>query len=146
MQSPKLKVYCEPGAILPSRAHASDSGYDLTIIAEHSRLPNGVILYKTGLRLVPGPGYYTEIVARSSLMKFGYMLANSVGIIDNEYRGELLVALVAFNPRAEPLTLPLRAAQLIPRKIAQVELVDATAEGQELPESERGSGGFGSTG
>jgi dUTP pyrophosphatase len=131
-----------PNAIMPSKAHASDSGFDVTVVDVHKKLPNGVTLFKTGLRLAPNPGYYTDLVARSSLMKYGYMLANGVGVIDNSYRGPLLVALLKFDPEASDLTLPLRVAQLIPRKIIDVEVKEV----DKVDDTMRGDGGFGSTG
>jgi len=131
-----------PDAVLPTKAHASDSGFDITIVAIHKTLPNGVTLFKTGLRLSPPPGIYTDLVARSSLMKYGYMLANNVGIIDNSYRGPLLVGLWKFDPDAPDLTLPMRVAQLIPRKVLNIEI----SEVDSVVETVRGDGGFGSTG
>ena len=131
-----------PEAVLPSKAHDSDSGIDVTIIDVYKKLAGGVTLFQTGLRLAPDPGYYTDLVARSSLMKYGYMLANGVGIIDNSYRGPLLVALLKFDPTSPDLTLPMRVAQLVPRKIVDVEVVEMTS----LDQTDRGDGGFGSTG
>jgi dUTP pyrophosphatase len=69
-------------------------------------------------------------------------MANSFGVIDRAYRGEILVPLIKLDPQAPDLELPCRIAQLIPRPIVHVEwvLVD------NLDETERGEGGFGSTG
>jgi len=131
-----------PDAVLPTKAHDSDSGFDITIVAVHKELRGGITLFDTGLRLAPDPGYYTDLVARSSLMKYGYMLANGVGIIDNSYRGPLLVALRKFDPLAKDLRLPMRVAQLIPRKIINVEIRQV----KDVSETTRGDGGFGSTG
>lgn len=142
-RQPRLRVKTSrEDAVIPSKGHASDSGYDVTVVAVARQLGNGVTLYDTGLSLAPQDGYYTELVARSSLMKSGYMLANGVGIIDNQYRGPLLVALYKFDAAAADLELPARVAQLIPRRIISfdVELVD------ELDDTVRGDGGFGSTG
>ena len=132
----------DPAAVLPSKAHASDAGLDITIISIFKTLPNGVVLYNTGLRLAPEPGYYTDLVARSSLMKTGHMLANGVGIIDCDYRGPLLVALWKFDPDAPALTLPARVAQLIPRQVVNV----VVQQVDDVTETVRGAGGFGSSG
>ena len=103
---------------------------------------NGVKLYDTGLSIAPGKGYYVDLVARSSLMKQGYMLANGIGIIDNHYRGPLLVGLFKFDEKASDLVLPMRVAQLIPRKIINLGVVPV----EDLGTTKRGEGGFGSTG
>jgi dUTP pyrophosphatase len=143
--TPSIKIFRDSdAAILPTRAHDTDSGFDITIIGVHSKISDDVTLFKTGLRIVPEPGYYTEIVARSSLMKLGYMLANNIGIIDNRYRGELLVALYKFNQNLPDIQLPIRAAQFIPRKIINVDVIDITDE--QITTTDRGAGGFGSTG
>lgn len=75
-------------------------------------------------------------------MKLGYMLANGIGIIDNHYRGPLLVGLLKFDPTAADLELPLRVAQLIPRQIISLDIQIV----EDLDETQRGKGGFGSTG
>ena len=129
-------------AVLPTRAHESDSGFDVTVVEVFKKLSDRVTLYNTGLRIAPDEGYYTELVARSSLMKSGYMLANNVGIIDNSYRGPLIVALYKFDENSPELTLPARVAQLIPRQIVNIDIIPVNS----LTETVRGDGGFGSTG
>jgi len=129
-------------AILPSRAHETDVGYDLTAISKHKVLQNGVILYDTGLSITPPPGFYIEIVPRSSISKTGYMLANSVGTIDPDYTGNLYIALVKIVPGSPEIPLPFTKCQFVLRKayygmIKEVDSLDST---------DRGSGGFGSTG
>lgn len=145
MSTPTLKVQrVHPDAIVPAKAHETDAGYDLTAIALHKQVNSVVALYDTGLKVVIDPGYYIEIVPRSSIIKSGYMLANSIGIIDNDYRGNLYVALAKIAPEAPPLTLPSKAFQLIIRKqydaasVVEVNDIDVT-------ETVRGTGGFGST-
>lgn len=129
-------------AVIPTKAHPSDSGYDITIIGVHKVLSPLVTLYKTGLQVAPSHGFYTELVARSSLMKSGYMLANNVGVLDESYRGEILVALYKFDPSMPDIQVPSRVAQLIVRQNIPsiVEVVE------QLSETVRGDGGFGSTG
>lgn len=130
-----------PDAVLPSKERVSDSGYDLTLLYEAKR-HGGVVLYGTGLVVEPPAGWYFDVVPRSSIVKRGYLLANSVGIIDRSYRGEILVPLWKADPSAPELELPARVAQLIPRPIVHFP-VDAV---ESLSRTERGSGGFGSTG
>jgi len=129
-------------AMIPTKAHDSDSGYDITVLEVYKELSPNVKLYDTGIKIAPKPGYYTELVGRSSLMKQGYMLANNVGIIDNTYRGPILVALYKFDPSLPDLELPMRVAQLIPRKIINMKFVEV----DNLDDTKRGEGGFGSTG
>jgi dUTP pyrophosphatase len=128
-------------AVTPSKAHKSDTGFDLTAISVFKRLPNGVILYDTGIAVKPPPNYYTEIIPRSSLSKTGWMLANSVGVIDYEYRGTLLIAMVRAVPDAPELELPFCRFQLVLRKLEPAIMMKV----DELDETVRGSGGFGST-
>jgi len=129
-------------AALPLIKHnASDSGYDVAVIKEVRKLGN-VTLYGTGIKVSPPFGYYFDLLPRSSIIKTGYMLANSVGVIDRSYVGEILVALIKTNPDAPDLALPARVVQLVPRPIVNLEIVQVT----ELSDSERGEAGFGSTG
>lgn len=143
IRQPMIKITRDhTDAVIPTKAHETDSGFDITIVEVHKTLPGGVTMYKTGLRIAPAAGYYTDLVARSSLMKHGYMLSNGVGIIDNSYRGPLMVALFKFDPDAPDLTLPMRVAQLVPRKIIDVDVIEVA----DLDDTERGGGGFGSSG
>lgn len=130
-----------PEARPPSKAHASDSGFDLTLVRE-GEAKGAVRLYRTGVSVQPPHGWYFDVVPRSSLIKTGYLLANSVGVIDRTYVGEILVPLLKVDPAAADLDLPARVVQLIPRPIVHfaVEEVDA------LDATRRSTGGFGSTG
>lgn len=128
-------------AVIPTKAHPSDTGFDLTAVKVHKELDNGVILYDTGISVCPPNGYYTEIVPRSSISKTGWMLANNIGIIDSSYTGNLLIALVPTSSRSQPLELPFCKCQLILRKLEYAEMVEVSS----LDETERGDGGFGST-
>jgi len=130
-------------AHIPTKAKFSDVGYDLTIIkSTNKKLASNCFLYDTGIRIAPEHGYYAEIVPRSSLSKSGYMLANSIGIVDPSYRGNLYVALIKIDPEAADITFPFRCCQLIFRKSYHLE----AAVVQDLNTTERGDGGFGSTG
>lgn len=129
-------------AVVPTKAHPTDVGYDLTVLSVHSKYPNGATLFDTGLVAVPPPGYYLEILPRSSLSKTGWMLANSVGVIDPNYRGKLLIALIKVNPDAPNLELPLKCCQLVLRKFEQADILEVDS----IDETDRGSGGFGSSG
>jgi deoxyuridine 5'-triphosphate nucleotidohydrolase len=128
-------------AVLPSKERVSDSGYDLTLLAARKVFGN-VTLFGTGLIVEPPEGWYLDVVPRSSIIKRGYILANSVGIIDRSYRGELMVPLIKLDTDAPDLELPARVAQIIPRPIVHF----AVREHGSLTATARGTGGFGSTG
>lgn len=129
-----------PDAVAPSKMRASDSGYDLTVVRllkKHGQ----VEFYDTGIKVQPAFGWYFDVVARSSLSKTGYMLANAVGVIDRTYTGTIVVPLIKVDPASLELELPARIAQMIPRPIVHVQFVQVDT----LDATERGSGGFGST-
>jgi deoxyuridine 5'-triphosphate nucleotidohydrolase len=139
----------EPEAVLPTKARLSDVGYDLTIIRKVKTLNSRTSLYDTGLSIRVPFGYYVEIVPRSSLSKTGYMLSNSMGIIDRSYQGNLLVALTRVADDAIDLDnqLPFRCCQLIFRRQEFIELVEHSLENNAFDTpSTREAGGFGSTG
>lgn len=130
------------GAVTPTKKHNTDAGFDLTLVKLLKVDDYGTEWYDTGIAVQPPSGYYFDLVGRSSLIKKGRQLANCVGIIDETYRGNIMVALTKLSPNAPDLELPNRACQLILRKWH-----DAPMEEREsLDDTERGSGGFGSTG
>jgi deoxyuridine 5'-triphosphate nucleotidohydrolase len=145
-------VKLQTDAVPPSKSRSSDSGFDLTairIVKEvrnielNSDIPAGkVVLYGTGIAVAPPHGWYFDLVPRSSVIKTGYLLANNVGVIDQAYRGEIMIALYKYDPSAPDLELPCRIAQIIPRPIMHMEAVEV----KELISTERGEGGFGSSG
>jgi|DEB19_MinimDraft_3_1074340.scaffolds.fasta_scaffold32138_1 deoxyuridine 5'-triphosphate nucleotidohydrolase len=141
---PILKVFkTDCDAVIPAKASYSDTGYDLTIIKEYKNLDSGVILYDTGIKLDIPNGYYVEIVPRSSISKSGYMLANNIGIIDQSYRGNLYVALIKINKDMPDIQLPCKCCQIIFKK---QEYVNLEISSEDFSNTNRGMGGFGSTG
>jgi len=86
-------------------------------------------------------GYYIEIVPRSSLSKSGYMLANSVGIIDSSYRGNIYIALIKIDDDAEEIQFPFRCCQFVVRKQYDMTFIQK----DEFDTTHRADGGFGST-
>jgi len=139
------KVYkIDPNAFIPSKGHESDVGYDLTIIKEYKQLTPSTILYDTGIKLNVDYGYYIEIVPRSSLSKSGYILSNSIGIIEKSYSGNLLVALTKIDKEMPDLVLPFKCCQLIfkPQISLLMKEMDNT---NTLEKTSRNGGGFGST-
>ena len=132
---------CKNNAIVPSKTRASDSGYDITII-DIVKDYGKTKLYGTGLKIQPSFGWYLDLVPRSSIVKSGYILTNSVGIIDRTYCGELMVALTKIDDSKPDIELPLKIAQIIPRQISHLDILNVDS----LEETDRGEGGFGSTG
>jgi deoxyuridine 5'-triphosphate nucleotidohydrolase len=127
-------------AIAPSKVNSSDSGYDLHLIKLLNKDGN-LEIYDTGIKVRPDFGWYFQLVGRSSIIKSGYMLANSVGIIDRGYIGTIKVALIKIRPDAQ-LTLPSRLVQIIPCPIINMSIINT----DDLEKTDRGQGGFGSTG
>ena len=135
-----VELLCDD-AVMPSKAHESDVGFDLTLISECKRFNDNLIMYDTGVKISPAYGFYTEVVPRSSLGKSGWLMANSVGIIDASYTGTLKVMLVRVTPNAPEPEMPFRACQLIMREQIHAELKLA-----KVGVTVRGAGGFGSSG
>jgi dUTP pyrophosphatase len=135
-------VKTDPYAVVPTVAHGTDSGFDLTATRLVRKGPGNVEVYGTGIRARPPEGFWFLLAPRSSISKTGYILANSVGVIDEGYRGEILVALRRVDETQPTIELPCRIAQLIPMKRWEfpVRVLDSFEES-----TERGEGGFGST-
>jgi deoxyuridine 5'-triphosphate nucleotidohydrolase len=141
---PLIKVYkTDKDAIIPSKAFEEDAGYDLTIIKKIKDFNSKTSLYDTGIKIEIDEGYYTEIVPRSSISKFGYILANNIGIIDNHYRGNLMIALTKIADDAPEIVFPFKCCQLIVRKQIFSTLIEITDDN--LSSTLRNDGGFGST-
>lgn len=140
---PKCKVIRkDPDAVFPFKSRLSDVGYDLTVIRKHKNLTSNTALYDTGIAIDIPFKYYAEIAPRSSLSKSGYMLSNSIGIIDPGYKGNLYIALTKVSPEVPEITFPFRCGQLIFKRQVYVDLIEA----ESTESSTRGEGGYGSTG
>jgi dUTP pyrophosphatase len=134
----------EPGAVLPIRAHASDAGLDLHSLEPCELAPGERASVRTGIAVELPEGHAGLVMARSGLAaRHGIALVNAPGLIDAGYRGELKVLLLNTD-REQSVSLEpgTRIAQLV---IIAVE-TPAVVEVSELSETERGAGGFGSTG
>jgi len=126
-------------AVTPRKGNSKAIGYDLTAIEVFKKLNSKTILYNTGIRVNVPDGYYTEIVPRSSLSKTGYMLSNSIGIIDPDYTDNLLIALTKIDENSPDIELPFTRCQLVLRKAEYYEIEEV----EDILETGRGS--FGST-
>ena len=108
MNSVKIGIkLLDNSAVVPSRAHDTDTGYDITFIGV-DKIVGDVIFFKTGISVEPPSGYYFEVVPRSSISKLPLEMANSIGIIDESYRGEIIVPVrvthqrMGTNPKSVP--------------------------------------------
>jgi dUTP pyrophosphatase len=135
-------VKVDEKAVVPTKAHINDIGYDLTCIGIFKILSSRTILYETGISVKPPEGYYLEILPRSSISKTSAVIANSVGVIDPTYRGTLKVAVKFLDDELPRFETPFCKFQLILRKTETFNLVEV----ESLNDTERGDGGFGSTG
>lgn len=131
----------DPQAVMPFKSRLSDVGYDLTVIRKHKDLTSNTALYDTGIAIEIPFKYYAEIVPRSSLSKSGYILSNSIGIIDPGYKGNLYIALTKVSPEVGEISFPFRCGQLIFKRQVYVSLLEAKMTSK----STRGDGGYGST-
>lgn len=130
-------------AIIPHKSRLSDAGFDLSIISVSKNINSNTIEYHTGLKIKIPNGYYVKIVPRSSLSKYGYILSNLTGIIDQGYTGELMVRLTQVSSDALPVEFPFRCCQLILEKQHYAIIEESSIE--ELEDTHRNTGGFGST-
>jgi dUTP pyrophosphatase len=140
---PTLKVKLSDGAEMPSYAHEGDACFDIKTLEGGIIPAKGSKTFHTGLSFDIPPGYKIDVFSRSSQgFKFGIRLKNVVGKIDSGYKGELLVALA--NDSDTDYSV------LKGDRIAQAELMPIYKaifeEVQGLSESDRGTGGFGSSG
>ena len=142
-QQPTLPVrLTHPHAELPTRAHPTDAGLDLSAAETVHVIPNQVTLVPTGVAVAIPAGHVGLLIARSSLaVKKSMTLANGVGVIDPDYRGEIQVPITPLDGGRNIVQAGTRIAELVILPIALPRL-DVVAE---LPESVRGLGGFGST-
>ena len=142
LQLPIKRVRAE--AVVPERAYAGDAGLDLASCERVELAPGARALVPTGLAVAIPEGYAGYVQPRSGLAaKHGISIVNTPGLVDSGYRGELLVNLVNHDGDETFVVEPgMRIAQLVVLPVPPVELVEV----DELPESERGPSGFGSSG
>jgi deoxyuridine 5'-triphosphate nucleotidohydrolase len=141
---PPCQVYLtHERAVVPGKTRISDAGYDLTIVEKVKQLNEKTTLYNTGVKIKVVHGMYAEVVPRSSLSKSGYMLANSIGIIDNSYTGNIMIALTKIDENLPDISLPFRCCQLIFRHQVFVDVMRVDAD---FDATDRAEKGFGSTG
>ena len=149
-------------AVMPTKAHATDAGFDLTATSREVDEESGSVVYGTGIAVEIPEGYVGLVFPRSSICKKDLALSNAVGVIDAGYRGEIMakfkfcikagvhkvegagehIFAKTVYPGNRVYEVGDRIAQLIILPYPEVEFVEADSLGG----SERGKGGYGSTG
>lgn len=137
-------IRLDPRAVIPSYAHASDAGADLSCLEDFSLAPGERKLIRTGIAIGLPEGFVGLVHPRSGLAnKHGISIVNSPGTVDAGYRGELMINLINLDPTetfyAESGS---RIAQLVIQEFVTAKFVEVS----ELDQTERGANGFGSTG
>ena len=140
-----IKIHLDSGCedLFPRKAHDDDAAFDLRSRVD-TVIPSGkIMLVPTGVFMELPVGYEAQVRPRSGLaLKHGITVLNTPGTIDAGYRGEVGVILI--NAGADDFAIARgdRIAQMVVQKLADVELVAA----EQLSDTNRGAGGFGSTG
>lgn len=143
-----LKIRLTDKTLMPTRANKTDAGLDLRA-AESKLIPSATpTLIDTGVSVQIPRNHVGLVFSRSGLAKHGITLSNSVGVIDSDYRGNIMVSVIcnAENDRDIFINKGDRIAQLVvvPIVLPEVQVVDEDDE--EWLNTARGTGGFGSTG
>ena len=132
-----------PDAVLPAYAHPSDAGMDMRSVADMTVPARGRALVPTGLVVLLPPLYEAQVRPRSGLaLKHGITVLNTPGTIDSGYRGEIGVILFNSSDVDFQVKKGDRVAQVVIAPVTQPVIEEA----QEIDETDRGAGGFGSTG
>lgn len=134
-----------PNAKAPLRATDGAAGWDLSCVAMEFDSISDALIYHTGLAVEIPTGYVGLLYPRSSIYKMPIFMPYSVGVIDSDYRGEILAIFKSYHMgQLRPAyQIGERCCQLV---IEQLPIVDGWEEAEELSETERGTGGRGSTG
>lgn len=131
------------GLPLPQQATPGSAGYDLASAEEVILQPMERKLVATGIRIAIPHGFECQIRPRSGLaIRHGISLPNTPATIDSDYRGEIKVPMINLGAESFTITRGMRIAQMIFAEVAHA----VFSEVSDLPESDRGEGGFGSTG
>src|SRR5687767_10787048 len=143
LQRLKIKVTLEPGAVAPTYQTDGAAGMDLRSIEETELAPGERKLVRTGIRIEIPEGHEGQGRPRSGLaLRHGISMVNTPGTIDSDYRGEIAVILINHGQDVVKLEKGERIAQLVICPVSRAEIEVAST----LESTERGEGGFGSTG
>lgn len=139
----RVEVQAEGGVALPEYATPGAAGMDLCAREGFELAPGERHLVGTGLRIAVPEGYEAQVRPRSGLaLRHGITMANAPGTIDSDYRGEIGALLLNLGPEPVVFTAGERIAQLVVCPVGRVEWAPVEA----MDDTERGEGGFGSTG
>ena len=138
-----IQLSPEDAALMPRRQHSGDAGYDLRSRVELTLAAGAFGAVPTGVRLEMPSGWAAEVRPRSGLaLRYGVTVLNSPGTIDSGYRGEVQAILINHGSAPFAIHRGDRIAQLLFQRLPECELRSREA----LAASDRGEGGFGSTG
>lgn len=129
-------------AVKPFKAHPTDAGFDLTAVWVEEDRKRNVVSYHTEIAVEIPEGYVGLLFPRSSIYKHQLQLANSVGVIDSGYRGEIVLKYRIVQPHISRYSFGDRVGQLVIVPVPDVEMVEV----EDLEDSDRGKDGFGSSG
>ncbi|MEM9217013.1 MAG: dUTP diphosphatase [Cyanobacteria bacterium P01_F01_bin.150] len=140
----KLKIKkIHESAVTPSYAHKGDAGLDLYSIDEVEIAAGATTLIHTGIKIELPQGTEAQIRPRSGLaLKHSVTVLNTPGTIDEGYRGEIGIILINHGKNTFKVTKGMKIAQMVIKPVLYVEVEEA----DELSQTSRGQGGFGSTG
>ena len=138
----------DSNAVIPTYAKHGDAGMDLTATSKEYD-EHGNVVYGTGIAIQIPQGYYADLRPRSSISKYDLVLANSIGTIDSDYTGELIFKFKLMQRHnssglqfRKEYEIGDRIGQIIIMPYPKIEFVGV----DELDDTERGNGGFGSSG
>ena len=133
----------DPNAKLPEYAHPGDAGLDLFSVEEIDINPGDSILVRTGIIIELPPGTEAQVRPRSGLaLKHQVTLLNTPGTIDEGYRGEVGVIMINHGKEVFHIHIGMKIAQMVVQYVLQVDVEECDS----MSDSQRGEGGFGSTG
>jgi len=139
----EIPVVLAEGAELPTYETAGAAGMDLRCLEAFTLQPMERQLVRTGLRLAVPPGYEAQVRPRSGLaLRHGISMVNSPGTIDSDYRGEIGLILINLGSQAVEFSRGERVGQVVICPVARATMCIV----EDLDDTERGKGGFGSTG
>lgn len=142
-----LEVRITRSELEPTRAHPTDAGLDLRSSETYYLEPGKRVLVHTGVQVKIPVNHVGFLIPRSSLSKHNIAMTNSIGVIDSDYRGELMANLVYWGLDGScVLERGERFAQLVVVPIVLPEVLVRYTDDYEWNDTSRGAGGFGSTG